>query len=122
MNISERRVGSVVILDLQGKILLGDGDIQLKEYIAKLIEHGERRVLLNMAGVPYMDSSGLGEVVRCYTAVKRVPGGGELKLVNLTQRLQDLLTITKLITVFEAFESEESALAAFKSVDATGSK
>ena len=122
MNISERRVGSVVILDLQGKILLGDGDIQLKEYIAKLIEHGERRVLLNMAGVPYMDSSGLGEVVRCYTAVKRAPGGGELKLVNLTQRLQDLLTITKLITVFEAFESEESALAAFKSVDATGSK
>ena len=65
MNISERRIGSVVILDLQGKILLGDGDIQLKEYIARLIEQGERRILLNMAGVPYMDSSGLGEVVRC---------------------------------------------------------
>lgn len=117
MNISERRIGSIIILDLQGKILLGDGDIQLKEYIARLIEQGERRVLLNMAGVPYMDSSGLGEVVRCYTAVKRASGGGELKLVNLTQRIQDLLTITKLITVFETFESEESALGAFKPQD-----
>ncbi|MBX7222935.1 MAG: STAS domain-containing protein [Blastocatellia bacterium] len=113
MEIRERRSGSVVILDLEGKILLGEGDIQLKEYIAKLVERGERKVMLNMAGVPYMDSSGLGEIVRCYTAVRRAPGGGELKLYNLTKRLQDLLTITKLISVFETHANEESALQSF---------
>ncbi len=111
MNISERQVGDVTVLDLEGKILLGDGDVQLKQYVADLIARGVRRVLLNCKDVPYMDSSGLGEVVRCYTAVKRA--GGELKLVNLTRRLVDLLTITKLITVFETFESEDSALKSF---------
>lgn len=111
MNISERQVGDVTVLDLEGKILLGDGDVQLKQYVADLIARGVRRVLLNCKDVPYMDSSGLGEVVRCYTAVKRA--GGELKLVNLTKRLVDLLTITKLITVFETFESEDSALKSF---------
>lgn len=111
MNISERQVGDVTVLDLEGKILLGDGDVQLKQYVADLIARGVRRVLLNCKDVPYMDSSGLGEVVRCYTAVKRA--GGELKLVNLTRRLIDLLTITKLITVFETFDSEDSALKSF---------
>lgn len=111
MNISERQVGDVTVLDLEGKILLGDGDVQLKQYVADLVARGVRRVLLNCKDVPYMDSSGLGEVVRCYTAVKRA--GGELKLVNLTKRLIDLLTITKLITVFETFESEDSAIKSF---------
>ncbi|MBL8150931.1 MAG: STAS domain-containing protein [Blastocatellia bacterium] len=111
MNIRERQVGDITILDLEGKILLGDGDVQLKQHVADLIARGVRRVLLNCSDVPYMDSSGLGEVVRCYTAVKRA--GGEMKLVNLTKRLIDLLTITKLITVFEAFESEDVALKSF---------
>lgn len=113
MVIREHRHGSVVILDLEGKILLGEGDVQLKEYIMKLIERGERKVLLNMAGVPYMDSSGLGEIVRCYTALKRSPGGGELKLMNLTKRLQDLLTITKLISVFDVYDDEDTAIKSF---------
>lgn len=111
MNITERQVGDITVLDLEGKILLGEGDVQLKHYITDLIARGVRRVLLNCREVPYMDSSGLGEVVRCYTAVKRA--GGELKLVNLTKRLIDLLTITKLITVFETFDSEESAVKSF---------
>ncbi|MCS6884049.1 MAG: STAS domain-containing protein [Acidobacteriota bacterium] len=112
MNISERQIEDVTILDLEGKILLGDGDVQLKQYVADLIARGVRRVLLNCKDVPYMDSSGLGEVVRCYTAVKRA--GGELKLVNLSKRLVYLLTITKLITVFETFDSEEAAIRSFK--------
>jgi len=112
MNITERQVGDVTILDLEGKILLGEGDVQLKQHVADLIARGTRRVLLNCQEVPYMDSSGLGEVVRCYTAVKRA--GGELKLVNLTKRLVDLFTITKLITVFETYESEEKALKSFQ--------
>jgi anti-sigma B factor antagonist len=111
MNITERQVGDITVLDLEGKILLGEGDIQLKQYVSDLIARGVRRVLLNCSEVPYMDSSGLGEVVRCYTAVKRA--GGELKLVNLTKRLIDLLTITKLITVFETFDSEEAAIKSF---------
>jgi anti-sigma B factor antagonist len=111
MNITERQVGDVTVLDLEGKILLGEGDVQLKKHVTDLIARGVRRVLLNCAEVPYMDSSGLGEVVRCYTAVKRA--GGELKLVNLTKRLVDLFTITKLITVFETFESEEVAMKSF---------
>jgi anti-sigma B factor antagonist len=111
MNISERQVGDITVLDLEGKILLGEGDVQLKQYVSDLISRGVRRVLLNCSEVPYMDSSGLGEVVRCYTAVKRA--GGELKLVNLTKRLVDLLTITKLITVFETFDSEVAAIKSF---------
>ena len=111
MNITERQVGDITVLDLEGKILLGEGDIQLKQYVSDLITRGVRRVLLNCSEVPYMDSSGLGEVVRCYTAVKRA--GGELKLVNLTKRLIDLLTITKLITVFETFDAEEAAIKSF---------
>ena len=111
MNITERHVGDITVLDLEGKILLGEGDIQLKQYVSDLITRGVRRVLLNCSEVPYMDSSGLGEVVRCYTAVKRA--GGELKLVNLTKRLIDLLTITKLITVFETFDAEEAAIKSF---------
>ncbi len=112
MNITERQVGDVTVLDLEGKILLGEGDIQLKQYVSDLIARGVRRVLLNCSEVPYMDSSGLGEVVRCYTTVKR--SGGELKLVNLTKRLVDLLTITKLISVFETYDSEEKAINSFQ--------
>jgi anti-sigma B factor antagonist len=112
MNITERQVGDVTVLDLEGKILLGEGDIQLKQYVSDLIARGVRRVLLNCREVPYMDSSGLGEVVRCYTTVKRA--GGELKLVNLTKRLVDLLTITKLISVFETHDSEEKAINSFQ--------
>jgi anti-sigma B factor antagonist len=111
MTITERKVGDVTILDVEGKILLGEGDVQLKRKIDELIERKETKLLLNLANVPYMDSGGLGEIVRSYTTVKRA--NGELKLLNATKRISDLLTITKLITVFEIFEDESEAVKSF---------
>jgi anti-sigma B factor antagonist len=111
MTITERKVGDVTILDVEGKILLGEGDVQLKRKIDELIERKETKLLLNLANVPYMDSGGLGEIVRSYTTVKRA--NGELKLLNATKRISDLLTITKLITVFEIFEDEGEAVKSF---------
>lgn len=111
MTISERKRDEVTILDVEGKILLGEGDVQLKRKIDELIERNEKLLLLNLANVPYMDSGGLGEVVRSYTTVKRA--GGDLKLVNATKRINDLLTITKLITVFEVFDDEATAVNSF---------
>ncbi len=111
MTINERKSGDVTILDVEGKILLGEGDVQLKRKIDELIERKENKLLLNLANVPYMDSGGLGEIVRSYTTVKRA--GGELKLLNATKRISDLLTITKLITVFEIFESEAEGVKSF---------
>ncbi len=111
MTISERKSGDVTILDVEGKILLGEGDVQLKRKIDELIERKETKLLLNLANVPYMDSGGLGEIVRSYTTVKRA--SGELKLLNATKRISDLLTITKLITVFEIFDDEAAAVKSY---------
>lgn len=111
MTITERESGDVTILDVDGKILLGEGDVQLKRKIDELIEGQKTKLVLNLASVPYMDSGGLGEIVRSYTTVKRA--GGELKLLNATKRISDLLTITKLITVFDLFEDEAAAVASF---------
>ena len=99
MKIVERQVGDVVILDLHGKILIGEGDDALREAVTKLADSGKTKILLNLADVPYVDSAGLGEIVRTYTTVSRK--GGKLKLLNLTKKIQDLLSITKLLTVFE---------------------
>jgi anti-sigma B factor antagonist len=112
MQIEERVVNDVTILDLKGKITLGDGDEALKDKINSLVLQNKKRILLNLADVPYIDSAGLGEVVRTYTTVSRQ--GGQLKLVNLTKRITDLLSITKLLTVFETFESEAEALKTYK--------
>ncbi|MBX3280689.1 MAG: STAS domain-containing protein [Acidobacteria bacterium] len=111
MTITERKSGDVTVLDVEGKILLGEGDVQLKRKIDELTERKETKLLLNLANVPYMDSGGLGEIVRSYTTVKRA--GGELKLLNATKRISDLLTITKLITVFEIFEDEAEAVKSY---------
>ena len=111
MQIEERVVSDVTILDLKGKITLGEGDEALREKINQLIGQNKKRILLNLAEVPYIDSAGLGEVVRTYTTVSRQ--GGKLKLVNLTKRITDLLSITKLLTVFEAFDSESEALKSY---------
>ena len=111
MQIEERVVNEVTILDLKGKITLGEGDEALKDKINSLIHQGRKKILLNLEGVPYIDSAGLGEIVRTYTTVSRQ--GGQLKLVNLTKRITDLLMITKLLTVFETFESEPDALKSY---------
>ncbi len=111
MTITERKSGDVTVLDVEGKILLGEGDVQLKRKIDELIERNETKILLNLANVPYMDSGGLGEIVRSYTTVKRA--NGELKLLNATKRISDLLTITKLITVFEIYDDEAAGVKSF---------
>jgi len=111
MQIEERAAGNVTILDLKGKITLGEGDEALKDKINSLILQDKKRILLNLEGVPYIDSAGLGEIVRTYTSVSRQ--GGQLKLVNLTKRITDLLMITKLLTVFETFDTEAEALKSY---------
>jgi len=113
MQIEERIVGEVTILDLKGKMTLGEGDELLKDKINSLIHQGQKKLLLNLEGVPYIDSAGLGEIVRTYTTVSRQ--GGALKLVNLTKRITDLLSITKLLTVFETFDNEKEAVGSFQS-------
>ena len=113
MHIEERSVGDVVVLDLKGKITLGEGDELLKDKVNSLVNQGHKKIILNLAGVPYIDSAGLGEVVRTYTTVSRQ--GGSLKLLNLTKRITDLLAITKLLTVFETFDSEGEAVKSFTS-------
>ena len=111
MEIQERTLQDVVVLDLTGKLTIGEGDELLKERISNLVQQGHRKLLLNLEGVPYVDSAGLGEIVRTYTTVSRQ--GGKLKLVNLTKRITDLLAITKLLTVFETYESEAEAVTSF---------
>src|SRR3569832_1990354 len=111
MQIEERMVGDVVLLDLKGKITLGEGDELLKDKVNSLGNQGHKKIVLNLADVPYIDSAGLGEVVRTYTTVSRQ--GGSLKLLNLTKRVTDLLSITKLLTVFETFDTEADAIKSF---------
>ena len=111
MQIEQRPIGDVVILDIKGKITLGEGDELLKDKVNSLVNQGHKKIILNLAGVPYIDSAGLGEVVRTYTTVSRQ--GGSLKLLNLTKRITDLLSITKLLTVFETFDTENEAVRSF---------
>src|SRR5690242_13978884 len=103
----------VAIIDLSGDITLGGGNIFLKQTLRSLAEQNEKKVLLNLLNVHYIDSSGLGELVAGYTSIGKA--GGELKLLNLTDRVKDLMMITKLLTVFEAYTDEATAVAAFRS-------
>lgn len=112
LNINERQAGDVTILDMSGKITIGEGSVALRTAIRRLLEEGKKRILLNLSGVSYVDSSGIGELVSSYTAINKE--GGQLKLLNLTQKIQDLLTITKLLTVFDTYDSEAEALNSFK--------
>ena len=112
MQIEERTAGDDTILDLKGKMTLGEGDELLKDKINSLLSQGRKRLLLNLEGVPYIDSAGLGEVVRTYTTVSRQ--GGSLKLLNLTKRIEDLLSITKLLTVFDTYDNEAEAIKSYK--------
>jgi len=111
LNISERQAGDVTILDMNGKITIGEGSVALRTAVRRLLEEGKKKILLNLAGVGYIDSSGIGELVSSYTAIGKE--NGQLKLLNLTQKLEDLLTITKLLTVFDVYDSEEEALSSF---------
>ena len=112
MQIAERETGSVMVLDLSGKITMGQGDTLLKDKLHSLLHQNKKNVLLNLGDVQYVDSAGLGALVSAYTTVTRE--GGSLKLVNVTKKLQDLLSITKLLTVFETFDSEDEALRSYR--------
>ncbi len=112
MKIEKRKNGNVTILDLKGKILFGEGIEELRQSINGAIKDKERQLVLNFAEVPYLDSTGLGEVVRSYTTLKKE--GGTVKIANLTNKVKDLMMVTKLITVFETFENENEAVKSFK--------
>jgi anti-sigma B factor antagonist len=113
MQIHQRVVGDVTVIDISGKMTLGEGDELLRDKVNSLIQQGQKKLVLNLAEVPYIDSAGLGEIVRTYTTVSRQ--GGALKLLSLTKRIQDLLAITKLLTVFETFDTEADAVKSFSS-------
>ena len=111
LDIKERQSGDITVLDMDGKITIGEGSVALRYAVRRLLEEGKKKILLNLAGVSYIDSSGIGELVSSYTAIGKE--GGQQKLVNLTQKLQDLLTITKLLTVFDVYDDEAEALRSF---------
>jgi anti-sigma B factor antagonist len=112
LNISERQAGDVTVLDASGKITIGDGSVALRTTIRRLIEEGKKKILLNLGNVSYVDSSGIGELVSSFTTIQREQG--QLKLLNLSQKIQDLMTITKLYTVFDVYDEETKALNSFK--------
>ena len=113
MTVSERTSGAVTILDIKDTLTFGEGADRLRDKVRSLLQQGQKSLLLNLANLSYVDSAGLGELVTAFTTVTRQ--GGVLKLVGVTKRLTDLLVITKLITVFESFDSEAAAIASFSS-------
>ena len=112
LDVNERQAGDVTILDLTGEVRLGDSSVALRDSVRKLADVGKTKVLLNLAGVKYIGSSGIGELIANYTTISRQ--GGQLKLLNLTDRIQNLLVITKLLTVFDSYDNEAEALKSFE--------
>ncbi|HEV2665796.1 MAG TPA: STAS domain-containing protein [Blastocatellia bacterium] len=112
LEIRERDVGDVVILEMFGRITIGEGSKDLKDAVDKLLNSGRNKIVLNLGGVSYVDSSGIGELVSRYTTTKNA--GGRLKLLNPTKKIKDLLMITKLLTVFEIYEDEQTALDSYQ--------
>jgi anti-sigma B factor antagonist len=111
MKLNTRQVDGITVLDLSGRITLGEGSVQLRDAVRDLLAKGSKNILLNLADVNYIDSSGIGELVSAYTTVRNQ--GGELKLLNLTKKVHDLLQITKLYTVFDVKDDEASAIASY---------
>jgi anti-sigma B factor antagonist len=112
MKIEARTVGDINILDCSGKITLGEGTMTVRNTVRDLLKNDVKKIILNLADVNYIDSSGIGELVSTYTTVTN--SGGQLKLLNLTKKIHELLAITKLLTVFQVFDNEQTALASFK--------
>jgi len=112
LEVKERPAGDVTILDLIGSVRMGEGAVSLRNAIRGLVDQGKKKILLNLGGVKNIDSSGIGELIANYTTISR--DGGQLKLLNLTEKIQNLLVITKLLTVFDAYDSEADALNSFK--------
>ena len=111
MKFSVRNIKDIAVIDIDGKVVLGDGDVEIKQTVDDLLQKGNKKILLNLAKVPYLDSAGLGEIIRCFTALRR--SGGHFKLLSPNQRIIDLLNITKLLNVFDCYDSESSAIKSF---------
>jgi anti-sigma B factor antagonist len=111
MKIETRTIGDVRILDCSGKITLGEGTMAVRNTVRDILKNNGKKIILNLAEVNYIDSSGIGELVSTYSTVAN--SGGQLKLLNLTKKIQELLTITKLLTVFQVFDNEQTALTSF---------
>jgi len=111
MKLSTRKIENVIIIDIDGKIVLGDGDVEIKNTVDSFLARGSKNFLLNLAKVPYLDSAGLGEIIRCFTTLRK--NGGNFRLLSPNQRIIDLMTITKLLDVFDTFDSETAAIASF---------
>jgi anti-sigma B factor antagonist len=112
LDVTERQAGDITVLDMRGAVRIGEGSVALRDSVRGLVENGKKKILLNLGGVNYIDSSGIGELIANYTTVSRQ--GGELKLLNLTDKIQNLLVITKLLTVFDSYDNEAEALNSFK--------
>jgi anti-sigma B factor antagonist len=112
LEVKERQAGDVTILDMTGAVRMGEGAISLRNSIRGLGDQGKKKILLNLSGVKNVDSSGIGELIANYTTISR--DGGQLKLLNLTDKIRDLLVITKLLTVFDSYDNESEALNSFK--------
>jgi anti-sigma B factor antagonist len=112
MKIETRTIGDIQILDCSGKITLGEGTMTVRNAVRDILKNNGKKIILNLSDVNYIDSSGVGELVSTYTTVTN--SGGKLKLLNLTKKIQELLAITKLLTVFDVYDSEQTALASFK--------
>ena len=112
MKIDVRTVKDIQILDCSGKITLGEGTMTIRNTVRDILKNGGKKIILNLGDVGYIDSSGIGELVSSYTTVTN--NGRQFKLLNLTKKIQELLAITKLLTVFQVFDNEKDALAGFK--------
>jgi len=111
MKLSTRKIHDIIVIDVEGNILLGDGDVEIKKTVDDYLKRGNKNFLLNLAKVPYLDSAGLGEIIRCFTALRR--SGGSFKLLSPNKRIIDLLNITKLLDVFDCYDNETAAIASF---------
>lgn len=111
MKIETRTIGDVRILDCSGKITLGEGTMTVRNTVRDILKNNGKKIILNLADVNYIDSSGIGELVSTYTTV--TSNGGQLILLNLTKKIQELLAITKLLTVFQVYDSEQDAISSF---------
>ncbi|MCZ6770164.1 MAG: STAS domain-containing protein [Acidobacteria bacterium] len=111
MTIDTRSVNGVTILDVHGKVTIGEGTREVREKIRELLENGNKNILMNLGDVSYVDSAGIGELVSSYTTVTNQ--GGQFKLLHLTKKIRELLAITKLLTVFDSFDDETTAVGSF---------
>ena len=111
MTVSERKVGDVFVVDVSGKLVATDNPGRLKDKISSLVFQGEKQIVLNLGNVTYVDSSGLGEIIACHGSATK--GGADIKLANAGKKIKDLLVMTRLLTVFDAHDTEDGALKAF---------